>query len=186
MKTTISTLILIIALSSGMVAQDIDVYSKAKNDNYQLPPMNAKMTFDEFQLLNKRLKMQDMLYAMVVPGYVHFKAKDPITAYSLVGLRMLGFGGIVYVSNKTGILIPSLLEFSGISGNIYKTERNILFSSSALVLATYLFDWIHGKYRLEKKQEMIRYRYGLKVNLASIPIQHSDEVFLGFTVQYKF
>jgi hypothetical protein len=161
-------------------AQDIDVYTKKKNDNYHLPKINSKMSFEEFQLLDKHLKMQDMLYAMVVPGYVHFQAKDKIVGYSLLGLRSLGFGGIYYVSKTTGITLPTLLSFSNLES--YKREEKILLYSSALILTTYFFDWIHGKYRLEKKQNMIRYRYGMKINFTEISMLNTKNTFYGVSL----
>ncbi len=184
MKRFILITFIIILGIINIYSQDIDVYSKKKNDNYQLPLMNAKMSFEEFQILDKQLKMQDMLYAMIVPGYVHFEANDKITGYTLVGLRSIGFGGIYYVSKTTGIDLPTLLEFNELEH--FEKEQKILFYSSALILGTYFFDWIHGRYRLKKKQNKIRYRYGMKLNLASISMQQTDKIFFGVTLHYNF
>ncbi|HKK10446.1 MAG TPA: hypothetical protein VJ939_06385, partial [Bacteroidales bacterium] len=62
----------LLAFSQQSFAQDFDVYKRSKNDNFRLPEINRDMTFEEFQLLSRNLRMKDMLYAMVVPGYTHF------------------------------------------------------------------------------------------------------------------
>ncbi len=187
----VSLLIFIGILSfDSLNAQDIDIFSKEKNDNYQMPQFNTKMSFEEFQILNWNLRMQDMLYAMIVPGYVHFKVKDKTLGYSLLGMRLTGFAAMYYVAHSTNITLPLMYDMLKkpelIENNLLEEERNILYFSGTLILATYLFDWIHGKHRLDKKQEMIRYRYGMKLNLASISLNHSSRKYVGISLQYRF
>jgi len=38
-------------------------------------------------------------------------------------------------------------------------------ASIFLIVTTYLYDWIHGKVTLERKQELIRYKYSIKLKL---------------------
>ena len=168
------TILLVLFLSHTLFAQDIDIYQKKKNTNYKLPYLNPQMSFDEFQLLNRTLRMQDMLYAMIVPGYIHFKAKDPAMGWGVLSARMAGFGGLTYVYLKNDFTFKELLNTSGKNlpnYNEFKTQQKIVEYSFGLIIATYLFDWIHGKHRLNKKQEMIRYKYGLKLNIEMGPGQ---------------
>ncbi len=158
----------VLFFAGSLFAQDIDIYQKRKNTNYKLPYLNPQMTLNEFQLLNRTLRLQDMLYAMIVPGYVHFKAKDPAVGWSLVGLRMAGFGGLGYIYLKNDYSLKELFSGKGEGlpdASEFKTQKKIAYYSIGVIFATYFFDWIHGKYRLDKKQEYIRYKYGLKLNI---------------------
>lgn len=168
MKTSIlliATLIFSLALS----AQDIDIYSKKKNSNYELPQLNPQTSFEEFQLLNRTLRMQDMAYAAIVPGYVHFKVKDKAVGYSILAVRSVGFGGLIYVLNDNSFSLVDLINNSppnSTNSSEFTEQQNITYLSLGVIVGSYLFDWIHGKHRLEKKQEMIRYKYGIKLNMS--------------------
>ncbi len=182
--------VLFMGLCLSGYSQDIDIFAKHKDDNYKLPMLDKKMSFREFQLLGRDLRMQDMLYAMIVPGYAHFRAKDKAMGYTLAGLRIAGFGTWYYVYRKTGVTLPVMLKSMGFSHidnqEVYAREQNLLAYSSILILGTYLFDWIHGKYRLEKKQDMIRYKYGLKLRFANITQINTQNTFWGLGLQYHF
>ncbi len=174
-----------------LTAQDLDIYQKRKNSNYQLPYMNRQMSIDEFQLLNRTLRLQDMLYAMVVPGYVHFKAKDPATGWTMVGLRSAGFGGLAYIYLKGNYTIKELFSTDGTDLPDYrefKNQKNIAIASFGIIFATYFFDWIHGKHRLDKKQEYIRYKYGLKLNIETRSVNDGikNTIYPGVKLQYNF
>ncbi|MBN2237854.1 MAG: hypothetical protein JW729_09850 [Bacteroidales bacterium] len=163
------TLIFLIILALNSFSQDIDIYQKKKNSNYELPYLNSQTSFEEFQLLNRTLRLQDMAYAAVVPGYVHFKVKEPIVGYSMVALRTAGYGGILYILNDGSFSLTELINNSPSSSadvDKFNQQKTIAYASLGLIFSTYLFDWIHGKHRLEKKQERIRYKYGVKLNLA--------------------
>jgi len=172
MKTIITILFLFFSIS--LVAQDIDFYLKGKNDNFSMPLMNQQMKFKEFHYLSKTLRMQDMLYAMAVPGYVHFHAGEKGTGYTLLAMRMAGYaayGYVVYDVTKY-LSFKSMLNF-----DLYKDIPELsdkatfygatITTGAMLIFGTYMFDWIHGRYRLFHKQEMIRYKYGTKLKLSS-------------------
>ncbi len=183
-------LLLFTALLLSVRSQDIDIFAKHKNDNFKLPAINGKMSFAEFQLLDRNLRMQDMLYAMIVPGYAHFRAKDKATGYTLAGLRIAGFGAWYYVHEKTGAGLSDMLKSLGLpdSGKkkLFAREKNLLLYSSLVIVGTYVYDWIHGKYRLEKKQNMIRYKYGLKLRFTNITQINTQNTFRGVSLQYRF
>ncbi len=154
-------------ITSSAFSQDIDIYRKNKDDNLKTANIPSGMSYSEFQLLSRNLRLKDMLYAMVVPGYVHFKAKEKATAYTLVGLRTAGYiglGALYYSYNSHYDAAYTYGETK--NGTIDVSNYDIAFISSLTVIfATYLYDWIHGDYVLKKKQNLIRYKYGLKVEL---------------------
>ena len=165
--------IFLFTIGTQGISQDIDIYSKKKNNNYELPNLNPQMSFEEFHLLSQNLRMQDMAFAVIVPGYVHFKAKDPMLGYSLLGLRSLAYAGLGYVlldeSFSLSDLINNKQALNALEQSNFDSQKSITYISLGIVITTYLFDWIHGKYRLEKKREMIRYKYGIKLNMSYTP-----------------
>jgi len=148
-------------LSTLSYAQDIDLYQKKKNDNYQLPRIYQEMSFDEFDLLSQNVRMKDMMYAGFVPGYIHFKAKENKTGYWLVGIRSASYitMGILYLDFDHKYGNTNLLDAKTSDQKIY---QNIFISALTIAWSTYLYDLIHGEHILHKKQERIRYKYALK------------------------
>ena len=163
----IFSIIFIFIIGGSLFSQDLDIYKKGKDDNLQTPNIPSGMSYSEFQILSRNLRLKDMLYAMVVPGYVHFKADEKATGYTLLGLRTAGYiglGAIYYSYNKH---YDANYDFGNThDGTIDVNNYDIAFVTSLTVIfATYLYDWIHGDYKLKKKQNLIRYKYGLKVEL---------------------
>jgi hypothetical protein len=183
-------LFLVVALGTTTYSQDIDIYSQKKNINYEFPYLNSQISFEEFQLLNRTLRLQDMAYAAIVPGYVHFKVKDPLMGWSMVAYRAVGYAGLTYVILDGSYSITDLLNGTPSStSNVsdYNSQQDITYISIAIVLSSYMFDYIHGRHRLEKKQEMIRYKYGLKFNMsfAEPPIKEGNFI-PTFGMRYSF
>jgi len=164
---TIFSLLFIFILGESLFSQDLDIYKKSKDDNLETPNIPSGMSYSEFQILSRNLRLKDMMYAMVVPGYVHFKADEKITGYTLLGLRTVGYiglGAIYYSYNKHYDSNYNYGETN--NGTIDPNNYDIAFVTSLTVIfATYFYDWIHGDYKLKKKQNLIRYKYGLKVEL---------------------
>jgi len=180
MKYFISTLLLVI-ITNHVFSQDIDIYTKKKNSNYELPYLNTQTSFEEFQILNRTLRLQDMAYAAIVPGYVHFKVKDPTVGYSMVALRLGGYAGLIYVLSDDSFSLFELINNQPPSSadlSAFNSQKNITYISLGLIFGTYLFDWIHGKHRLEKKQELIRYKYGIKFNMGYQPLPTSTRSYV--------
>ncbi len=166
--------IIILFASTNLKAQDIDVYNNKQDDKVKAPDISAHMSLDEFQLLSRDLRMKDMMYGVIVPGYVHFKAKDNKTGYYLLGARSaayVGLGAVYFSAKSDGEKWHNI--FNDDSSNDILISENwsvepsdiIVAVSTAIIASTYLYDWIHGQYRLSKKQEMIRYKYGIKLKL---------------------
>ena len=165
MNKIISTVFLI-GFIFQINAQDFDLYKKDKNDNYKMPIISQEMTADEFELLSNNMRMKDMLYATVVPGYVHFKAKENKIGYWLVGMRSaayIGMGGL-YLSGKHKLLSIETDNLSDEELSDVNTYLNSFYTALALAGATYFYDVIHGDWILNKKQEKIRYKYAIKAS----------------------
>jgi len=176
-------------LSLFVQAQDFDVYRRVTDDKVKIPKVNQSIELDEFQLLSRNARMMDMAYAMIVPGYMHFKAKEHKMGYYLLGARMAAYGGLTYSYFR--------LEDQGesIFGDIkdpdnYKIKqyKYIGIASVSIIFATYFYDWIHGKVMLEKKQEMIRYKYGFKIQMEGELAGQSPKVknYPSFWITYSF
>jgi len=178
----------LLLLSNIVQAQDFDIYPRLKDDNIEMSKVYENTNFDEYQLLSRNIRMMDMIYSIIVPGYVHFKAKDFATGYSLLGVRLIGYSALAinsYNNNKqvskigdnsnldTNNLSSNNLGSNNLSSNNNKNQI-ILYSSIALIVSSYLFDWIHGKYRLEKKQENIRYKYSIKLKMNNITYNYNN------------
>jgi len=157
-------------------AQDFDIYPKNQDDYVKMPFVHESMRLNEFQILSRNPRMMDMAYSIIVPGYMHFKAKEKRTGYILLTLRLSGYIGLgsVYYSSRVddSSFLTSTLGINDNEPTVQVTDELavkksdlILATSIAVVISTYLYDWIHGKIVLEKKQEYIRYKYSVKLKL---------------------
>ena len=158
-------------------AQDFDVYPRTKDDMMNFDRMPSSMQLNEYRMLQRNIRLQDGLNAILVPGYVHFKAGEKKAGYWLLGLRLAGYAGLsaVYVSSKAKgeplfqinpLDKPDESDVINVTGQ-WKVDKSDIIStlSITVIIATYFYDWIHGKAKLESKQELIRYKYNLKMGL---------------------
>ncbi|MBN2669034.1 MAG: hypothetical protein JXR60_07380 [Bacteroidales bacterium] len=166
-------LLLLIKLA---IAQDFDIYPKQQDDKVKLPVLHESVSLNEFRLLSREVRMMDMAYAAIIPGYVHFKAQEKSKAYTLLTLRSMAYVsiGAVYFSAKSkGSALGSYWYDTGDQLGKIQINDNysinvgdaVLVGAAIVIVGTYLYDWIHGKYLLEKKQEQIRYKYAVKFKL---------------------
>ena len=164
---------------SNLFSQDIDLFNKQLNDKFIMPDIDKDMKFQEFQILSRDLRMKHMLYAMVVPGYVHFYTHENKLGYVMLGTRVLGYTGLTYILlNNNAVDFKSLIGLNFDQNVFPENERTkyttITTASLMFIFGSYLFDWIHGQHMLQTKQEKIRFKYSLKLqsttfnNLGSI------------------
>jgi len=168
MKTnhTILLSIILLIVSQSIFAQDYDVYKRTVDDKIKIPEIYKNMLLEEYQLLSRDIRMMDMSYAMFVPGYVHFKARENKTGYYLVGTRLAGYVGLATYYSRIKNEDKQLWDYiSGKDNNIDINDKYLFATSLTLIIGSYLYDWIHGKYMLEKKQENIKYKYGIKFKM---------------------
>ncbi len=155
-------LTLLLTLFFVSFSQDVDLYQKNENDNFNLPQISWQMNYHEYSLLSKHFRMQQMLYAMVLPGYMHFYADEKTTGWILFTTRMMVYSTFLYTyyyayehrreSNVNQVLLSS----------------NVLWTEAGIVMMNYFYDIIHGKYMLDKKQRLIRYKYSMKMQLSAV------------------
>lgn len=167
-------LILFFSIVNFAFSQDIDIYRKNKDDNIKTTIVPSGMSNKEFHLLSTNLRLKDMLYAMVVPGYVHFKANEKAMGYSILGARTLGYVGLgmaYYSINREDALVSTEEAEDGsneiIIGDGLKVKKSdvIIAASATLIVTTYIFDWIRGDAILKRKQNRVRYKYSMKKEL---------------------
>jgi len=180
--------LIFILFSMLLQAQDFDVYKRQTDDKVNLPHLNNSMELNEFQLLSRNARMMDMAYAMIVPGYMHFKAKEPKMGYYLLGARLAAYGGLAYSYYNLADQGESI--FGGLKNEAnyqIKQYKYIGIASVTVIFASYFYDWIHGKVILEKKQEIIRYKYGFKIQMDGLANKGpKQEVYPSFWVSYSF
>jgi len=157
-------------ISEYSFSQDIDIFQKKQNDKFKFEDINPQMSIDEYRILSRDLRMKEMMYAMVVPGYVHFYAKEKKTGYELLALRLAAYGGLAYMiaSDKVDISLFNNTDLDFTKDDVPTSDIIITYGSIGLIFGTYLFDWIHGQHILRKKQENIRYKYNMKMNLGLV------------------
>ncbi len=165
--------------------QDVSVFTYKTNDNFILPPLNTGVSIDEFQLLSRNFRMIDMFYSVLVPGYVHFKAKDRKAGYMLLTSELVGVASISYAYYRSKIDIIQVFNGETKQVKLDKVGRNSLIAGVSLIATSYIFDIVHGSYRLHKKQEQIRFKYGTKMNMSAVgqPIASNIPI-LGFSYQF--
>lgn len=173
-------------ISITVSAQDFDIYPRLKDDNVIMPELYENTLFSEYQIMSRNIRMMDMSYAMLVPGYIHFKAKDKTMGFVVLGTRLAGYAAIAGVILKTNNDYSVLNDFLKVNHS-YKTKTYIVVSSLTLIVSSYFFDWVHGKYRLEKKQELIRYKYSVKFKMDELS-NYENKKFqsLGLSLNVNF
>lgn len=180
-------MLLLFLLAGKLVeAQDFDIYPRMKDENVEMSSLYENTQFKEYQLLSRNIRMLDMAYAAIVPGYVHFRAKDYTMGYSLLGTRVAAYAGLAYNYSSMNKINKSILEIPTL-GSEYKTDKVIFYSSMSIIVSSYLFDWIHGKMRLEKKQELIRYRYSIKLKMNQLTqVNYPNNLSPNLSISYRF
>ena len=191
MKRILILLLVIFSINNAF-SQDIDFYLKNKNENYTFPSIPADMSFKEFNLLSQTFRMQDMLFATIVPGYVHFKAQENVTGYTLVGVRTVALSTLTYEYLHFKNTVSDTINFINFVKNSQqlttgnKTDAYIVGISLLTISATYLFDIIHGKYILHKKQEKIRFNYSPKISFFNHYSNNNYKLGVNFGMKIYF
>ncbi len=181
-------IIIVFAGITNMQAQDLDIYKHHKNSNFELPNIPKEMTFEEFKLLSTDIRMQDMMMAMVLPGHIHFKIGEKKTAFYVLGARAAGFAGWTYLSLSDESLTNIVFYDSlGVHTNVSTGNIIVAYGSLVLIIGSYLYDWIHGKYLLDRKQNKIRYKYAkqkVQVGFSNIKINQLNYPGLALTFNF--
>ncbi len=179
-------LFLIIFGTGNIAGQDLDIYKHQKNSNFDIPAIPKEMSYEEFKILSTDLRMQDMMIASILPGHVHFKIGEKKKSYYILGTRSLGYLGWVYLSfNNKSLANIIILDTAGLDNTINNNDLIVAYSSITLIIGSFLYDWIHGRYILDSKQNRIRYKYARKkiqfgVNIIKTPRSQYPGLGLAF------
>jgi len=168
-------------------AQDMDIYQRSPNDRYHMPAVPRQMTFEEFDLLGTDVRMQDIFASTVVPGYIHFRIYEKKTAWWLVGLRSAGYAGLAYLALNDKSLWLLLFDPTRSRWDPhYTADISVAYLSAGLIAGTFLYDWIHGRYLLQKKQNRIRYKYAPVLSLQTLPAPGRQPVAMQAGIRLSF
>jgi len=128
-----------------------------------------------------------MMYAMVVPGYVHFYANENKYGYSILATRTVAYGGLAYMAltDRISLSLNKNPKLTFKEDDIPKTDIYITYGAIGVILSTYIYDWIHGQYILKKKKENIRYKYNMKMNLSLISNPYGNPA-PGMSINFQF
>lgn len=169
-------------------SQDIDVFKRNLNDHFKIPQIADSMSFDEFNTLSTNLRLMDAMEAIIVPGIIHFKVKENTTGWVLVGTRLVGYAGLVYVNFHKDGLWSDVFNYQALNTEESKTDYYIALASAGLVVGSYFYDWIHGRNLLEKKQQKIRFKYAVKLrkDVSAFHSNYKSTVYPELALQFQF
>jgi len=169
-------------------AQDMDVFKRSLNDHFSIPQIADSMSFEEFKTLSTNLRLMDAMEAMLVPGLIHFKVKDKTTGWVMVGTRLVGYGGLVYVNFHKDGLWSDVFNYQDLNSDESKSDYYIALASVGLIAGSYLYDWIHGRSLLDKKQQKIRFKYAVKIrkDVSAFPYNYKSTAYPELALQIMF
>ncbi|HHB52017.1 MAG TPA: hypothetical protein ENK75_03075 [Saprospiraceae bacterium] len=174
-------------LTQSVLAQDYDVYKRTVDDKIKIPEIYKNMLLEEYQILSRDIRMMDMSYAMIVPGYVHFKARENTRAYEILATRLAGYAGLYTYYSRSKSKDKQVWEWiTGKKDKVNVRDKALFISSWTLVLGSYFYDWIHGKYMLEKKQENIKYKYGIKFKMEESQAFNQNRLTPNISISVSF
>lgn len=133
----------------------------------QITPLPPEMSALEFTKLQRSLNWKRIFAASFIPGYIHFYAGHKKYAWSIAGVRTVGFGMIGYsVIDELNHTDKFSLSFSGAADSVsaYKTRsrRNLylFLGGIALNMIGFAFDWAHGDFIIEQERNAVLYKFG--------------------------
>ncbi len=141
-------------VSNFVFTQDIELYHRYLDDRLEIPILPSDMSFSEFQILSRDITLMDMTAGIFFPGYISMKAQEKIPGYIALGIRSIGYAGVMYELYRYNELNTAELYANDF-------DRNIWYATIGILVTSYIFDWLYGKTALVQKQERIRYKYSM-------------------------
>ncbi len=133
----------------------------------QIRPLPPNMTYAEFLKLERQLDWKKITEAVALPGYIHFYAGHHKMAWTILGIRSLGFllSGIGILDQMNHWNEPGGW-FSEGSTTTSRSKRNmyLFVSGMALNVFGFAFDWAHGDFVIERERNTVLYKYGIERN----------------------
>ena len=146
----------IILIFISAFGSDFAISHEQLNDKFNIPTIDKNMSYEEFELLSYTPGIKDIGYALIVPGYIHFKAHDETQGYWNLGLRLTTYATMA----ATYYSQDSLAN---------ETNRGVFNTALLSAIGLFLYDWIHGINTLESKQTHIRYDYAKQQLSLNVP-----------------
>jgi hypothetical protein len=155
-------------LTIFVFSEDFSLGILKQNDNFLIPKFDTNMSYEEFDILSTQINIKDIGYSLIVPGYIHYKAHDTFNTYVVAGIRGTAYATMMYLYFNSVYNKSSKGDTGSFFANYYNMSDNDKISfgwALNISIVTWLYDWIHGINELKTRQNIIRYKYGLKFNL---------------------
>ena len=169
-----------------------------------------EMTFEEYRDMNRRLTVALVLSAVPYPGMIHSYAGENKTAKKIrwaVAGGLLSMMGAAAFSEEAdweeskyetteinGIqyeMIPIQQEGDNITYKLsqldktYKGGEGFVIVGAGLIIASYLYDYIHGIKVIEDKRDKVRFKYGKMKNFSFSPTYDLNSQTAGLNFSYN-
>lgn len=119
-----------------------------------LPILPDSMPYEDFKYLQLRIDYWDRMWSTLLPGYIHFITYDRTGGFISASVRLLGFAMMGYVMYFG---VPRSIE--SLEPNTLRLNAGIFGVGMFLNFAGWVYDVVHGEYRLRDIQMRILYRY---------------------------
>jgi hypothetical protein len=133
--------------SSGVIKDTFAVFNL-------LPILPDSMSYEEFKYLQLRIDYWDRAWSTVLPGYMHFITYDRMGGLISLAVRMTGLALMGYVMYFGA---PKALE--NLDYNTLRFNAVLFGTGMFLNFAGWVYDVVHGEYRLRDIQMKVMYRY---------------------------
>ena len=199
-KYLLASFLLLISFSFSFdVLNEVNIYA-----------IPEEMTFEEYRDMNRRLSVALVLSAVPYPGMIHSYAGESKTAkkirWAVAGglLSMMGaavfseeadWGDSKYETTEiNGIqyeMIPIQQEGDNITYKLseldktYKGGEGFVILGAGLIIASYLYDYIHGIKVIEDKRDKVRFKYGKMKNFSFSPTYDLNSQTAGLNFSYN-
>ena len=184
-------------------------------DETPIHPIPEEMTFEEYKDMNRRLTMGLVLSSFSVPGIIHDYAGESKTAkkirWSVVGgLLSMIIGASaseegdwvdspydIYIINEGEDdeiryeMIPQGSIGDDIIYDYVQLEKDygdggLIILGMGVIVASYMYDYIHGIKIIEEKRDKVRFKYGKMSNFTLMPTYDLNDQTAGIKLSYNF
>jgi hypothetical protein len=119
-----------------------------------LPILPDGMSYEEFKYLQLRIDYWDRAWSTVLPGYIHFITYDRTGGMITALVRTVGFALMGYV-----MYFGAPKAFEDLDPNTLRINAALFGAGMFLNFAGWVYDVVHGEYRLRDIQMRVLYKY---------------------------
>jgi len=178
-------------------------------------PIPEEMTFEEYQDINRRLSVGLLLSSISIPGTIHDYAAEPNTAKKIRWGVAGGFLSVIagasmakegdwqdspyeiYILNEGQDdeiryeMIPKGSVGDDIIYDYVQLEKKyndngLVVLGMGVIIASYIYDYMHGIKVIEEKRDKARFKYGKIMNLSLYPTYDLYNQSAGIKLSYNF